>query len=144
MFSKACEYGLKALVYIATQSAENKRVKIGDIAENTGTPVAFTAKILGTLTKHEFVDSLKGPYGGFEMTKKQRDEIKLSQVVNAIDGDSIYKACSMGMSECSDENPCILHHKYVKVRNEIRKMLETTTISQLAEKAKKDQIAIHI
>ena len=52
MFSKSCEYGIKAIIYIATQSLEDVRVKIGDVAENTGTPEAFTAKILGSLTKH--------------------------------------------------------------------------------------------
>ena len=72
MFSKACEYGIKAVVYIAIQSKEDRRVKIGDIAENTGTPEAFTAKVLGTLTKQNLVESIKGPYGGFEMTKAQR------------------------------------------------------------------------
>ncbi|HQV78466.1 MAG TPA: Rrf2 family transcriptional regulator [Chitinophagales bacterium] len=132
MFSKACEYGIKAVVYIAIQSKEDRRVKIGDIAENTGTPEAFTAKVLGTLTKQNLVESIKGPYGGFEMTKAQREKIKLSQIVKAIDGDAIYKACSMGMAECSDKNPCLLHHQYVNVRMELKKMLESTTIEQLA------------
>lgn len=133
MFSKACEYGIKAMVYVAVQSINDKRVKVGDIAENIGTPEAFTAKILGALTKANYIDSIKGPYGGFEMSKTQREKLKLSEIVKSIDGDEIYKACSMGMKECSDKNPCILHHKYVKVRQEIKHMLETTTIENLAQ-----------
>ena len=35
MFSKACEHGIKAIIYIATQSMDGKRVKIGDVVENS-------------------------------------------------------------------------------------------------------------
>ncbi|HRH66655.1 MAG TPA: transcriptional regulator, partial [Bacteroidia bacterium] len=31
MFSKACEYGIKSIIYIASRSLQNERVKIGDI-----------------------------------------------------------------------------------------------------------------
>ena len=51
MFSKACEYGIKAIIYIATQSLEGKRVKIVDVVENSGSPAAFTGKVLGSLRR---------------------------------------------------------------------------------------------
>ena len=89
MFSKACEYGIKAIIYIATQSLKGERVKTGDIVENVGSPVAFTAKILGALTKHNIVDSYTGPYGGFEIHTARMKTIKLSEIVFAIDGDII-------------------------------------------------------
>ncbi|MBX2951878.1 MAG: Rrf2 family transcriptional regulator [Leadbetterella sp.] len=134
MFSKACEYGIRAIIYIATESLENRRVKIGDVAENTGSPEAFTAKILGLLTKHRIVNSLKGPYGGFEISRSRMQEIRLSDLVFAIDGDSIYKGCALGLSECNAAEPCPMHEKFVKVRSELRKMLETTTVYDLATK----------
>ncbi len=121
------------MVYIATQSLENKRVKLGDISNHTGSPEAFTSKILGLLSKNQLIQSIKGPNGGFEMDSNSIKNISLSQVVYAIDGDDIYRACSMGMPECNDERPCLLHHKYVKVRGEIKRMLETTTIYHLAK-----------
>lgn len=132
MFSKSCEYGIKAIIYIATQSLENERVKIGDIAKNTDTPEAFTAKILGTLTKHNIVSSLKGPYGGFEIDKNRMQHIKLSEIVSAIDGESIYNGCALGLSECDEAHPCPMHHKFSKIRSELKKMLETTSVFDLA------------
>ncbi|MCW5909989.1 MAG: Rrf2 family transcriptional regulator [Cyclobacteriaceae bacterium] len=132
MFSKACEHGIKAIVYIATQSLEGRRVKIGDVVENSGSPEAFTGKILGALTKHNIVNSLTGPYGGFEIAPKRMKEIKVSDIVFAIDGDSVYKGCGLGLSECSNTEPCPVHSKFVKIRNELKKMLETTSIYDLA------------
>ncbi|MBS1642638.1 MAG: Rrf2 family transcriptional regulator [Bacteroidetes bacterium] len=136
MFSKTCEYAIKAVLYIATQSLNNTRVKIGDVAENTGSPEAFTAKILSTLTKHNMLHSLKGPYGGFEIEEKKMKQIKISEIVYAIDGDAIYNGCGLGLDKCNALKPCPIHDKFVKIRSELKKMLETTTIHELATKIK--------
>ena len=132
MFSKGCEYGIKAVVYIATQSLEGKRSKIGDVADNSGSPLAFTAKILGTLSKDNIVNSHTGPLGGFYIDSKQMYEINMSDIVRAIDGDSIYNGCGLGLKECNDKEPCPMHYKFVKVRNEMKEMLLSTSIHDLA------------
>lgn len=132
MFSKACEHGIKAIIYIATQSLDGKRAKIGDVVENSGSPEAFTAKVLGALTKHKIVNSLKGPYGGFEIDPKRMKEMKLRDIVYAIDGDAIYKGCALGLDECDAKNPCPMHDRFVTARNELKKTLETTNIYDLA------------
>ncbi|MBX2887699.1 MAG: Rrf2 family transcriptional regulator [Ferruginibacter sp.] len=132
MFSKACEHGIKAVIYIATQSMEGRRVKIGDVVKNSGSPEAFTAKVLGVLTKHHILSSHKGPNGGFEIDSRKIKSTKMSDIVFAIDGDSIYNGCGLGLSECSNIEPCPVHHKFVKVRDEINKMLTTTSLYDLA------------
>lgn len=136
MFSKACQYGIKAVIYIATQSLEGNRVKIGDVAENTGTPEAFTAKILGTLNKHDVVRSVKGPYGGFEIDVIHMKKLNLGDIVYAIDGDSIYNGCALGLNECNPTKPCPMHENFVNVRSQLKTMLQTTTIYDLATKLK--------
>ncbi len=132
MFSKACEYGIKAVIYIAQQSLHNERVKIGDVAKNTDSPEAFTAKILGLLTKHNVVDSHKGPTGGFEISLARMKEVKLNQIVFAIDGDSIYNGCALGLNTCDASSPCPLHDRFVNIRSELKYMLENTSIHDLA------------
>ena len=73
MFSKACEYGIKATIYIAMQSMQNSRVSLKDIAKEIDSPVAFTAKILQQLARNKIVESVKGPTGGFQIEKKKID-----------------------------------------------------------------------
>lgn len=136
MLSKACEYGIKAVAYIAMQSLENKRVKLGAVAESAGSPEAFTAKILGMLTKNEIIQSQKGPFGGFEMDVQRMKQIRISDIVTAIDGDAVYTGCVLGLSECSAEQPCPMHDKFTKVRSSLRKMLETTSVFELASQLK--------
>lgn len=132
MFSKACEYGIKAIIHIAVLSQEGKRVGLKEIAKEIDSPEAFTAKILQILAKNSLIQSTKGPNGGFELDAKQMKKIKLSDIVSAIDGDSIYKGCGLGLKECSEKRPCPVHDKFKKIRNDLRKMLEETTILMLA------------
>lgn len=133
MFSKACEHGIKAMLYIAVQSQQAKRVKMGEISEKIGTPEAYTAKILGELVKHQVVESLKGPYGGFYLDPAKQKNIKISEIVKAIDGDNIYRGCGLGLTECNAASPCPMHDKFVVVRGQLKSMLENTSIKELAE-----------
>ena len=139
MFSKACEYGIRAMIYVATQSINGERVKIGDIVEKVGSPEAFTAKILGDLAKNGLIESLKGPYGGFYIRPDQMESTRIIQIVSVIDGDSIFRGCGLGLSECNAQKPCPMHAKFVKIRSELKNALESTTLLELANGIKSGQ-----
>lgn len=132
MFSKACEYGIRATVYVAQQSRQGHRVSLKHIAREIDSPVAFTAKILQQLTKHEIIRSVMGVNGGFEMHEVQRSQITLSQIVEAIDGPDIYQRCALGLPGCNALKPCPVHNKFVTIRNDLKNMLESTYVSELA------------
>lgn len=132
MFSKACEYGIKAVLYIATQSLDSKRVKIVDVANNADSPEAFTAKILGKLTKAGIVNSYKGPNGGFEIEIAKIKSTRISEIVYLIDGDNIYNGCALGLHTCDDNAPCPIHDKFRDIREQLKHMLNNTSIYELA------------
>lgn len=132
MFSKACEYGIRATVYVAVQSLEKQRVNLKEIAKAIESPEAFTAKILQQLVKNNIVHSVKGPSGGFEIDRTLMKQVKLAQIVSAIDGDSIYMGCGLGLKECDEKKPCPVHEKFKEVRDGLRHMLETTSVEELS------------
>jgi Rrf2 family protein len=132
MFSKTCEYAIRASIFIATQSYQNKRVTIKEIAEKIDSPKSFTAKILQILAKNNLVYSVQGIGGGFEIPKEIMTEIKLSQIVIAIDGDSIFTCCGLGLGKCSEIHHCSVHEKFKEIRDEIVAMLVNTNLEELA------------
>lgn len=132
VFSKACEYGIRASLYIAHQSLNQKRATLKDIAEDIGSPVAFTAKILQQLTKNNLIDSTKGPAGGFHISPEKMKEIKLVQIVGAIDGLDIFTQCGLGLKECSETKPCPVHNKFKNVREGLFQMMDSTSVFELA------------
>ncbi|HEY6143444.1 MAG TPA: Rrf2 family transcriptional regulator [Flavobacterium sp.] len=132
MFSKTCEYGIRATIFIASQSYQDQRVGLKDIAKKIDSPEAFTAKILQILSKNNIVNSIKGVGGGFEIPKETMHQIKLAQIVTAIDGDSVFTGCGLGLSQCSEDHPCPVHDKFKAIRNELAFMLENTNLEELA------------
>ena len=69
MFSKACEYGIRASIFIAKNSFEGIRVSPKEISEEINSPQAFTAKILQALVRNHVIKSVKGAYGGLKLIK---------------------------------------------------------------------------
>lgn len=132
MFSKACEYAIKATIYVAEQSLRNERASLKDIVQEIGSPVAFTAKIMQQLVRSKIMYSVMGPTGGFQMDNDRIDEVKLSEVVNAIDGDAIYRGCGLGLNQCDATRPCPVHDKFASIRDDLQAMLEGTSIYELA------------
>ena len=132
MFSKACEYGIRAAIYIAEQSLLDRKVSLREAAKAIDSPEAYTSKILQLLSRNKIINSGKGPTGGFSINKQDLDKVKLSTIVSAIDGDSIYNGCGLGLKKCNEKMPCPVHNQFKKVRDELKFMLENTSVKVLA------------
>jgi len=130
MFSKACEYGIRALTIIAKEGEQGQRIGIKDICRIAKTPESFTAKILQNLVRRGILNSQKGPSGGFFLTKDLRS-LTLFEIVEAIDGTEIFNKCGLGLSRCDARNPCPLHDKFEGVRSDLKAMCETNTLESL-------------
>lgn len=132
MFSKTCEYAIRAVIFIASESYKDKRVGLKDIAVKIDSPEAFTAKILQILVKNDIINSSKGPTGGFDIPKSAMTTIYLSQIVSAIDGDSVFNGCALGLKECSEIQPCPVHNSFKSIREDLKLMLCSTSLAELA------------
>lgn len=138
MFSKTCEYAIRAMIFIAQQSKEGAKVGIKEIAEGIGSPVHFIAKILQDLSKRNFLQSIKGPNGGFYVDDDAK-EYSLADIVKAIDGDKIFSGCGLGLKECSAAQPCPIHHEFSKVRTATFTMLEKAKLGQFCSDLQNNQ-----
>lgn len=131
IFSKACEYGIRATIYVAHQSLDNTRANLKDISLEIGSPEAYTAKILQTLVKHNIIISIKGSMGGFEIAPKQMKKIRLEDIVTAIDGGFNDKICVLGLKACSQLHPCPVHDKYKHIKSDFKAMIENTSLFEM-------------
>ncbi|MEQ8628674.1 MULTISPECIES: Rrf2 family transcriptional regulator [Ekhidna] len=126
MFSRACEYAIKIMIYIAGNEQEGRRTGVKEISEAINSPEAFSAKILQQLVKSELLVSYKGPTGGFELAPNK--QIKLVDIVKAIDGNKLLESCVLGLETCSGKNPCPVHFKFIEIRDQLKETLLSTEI----------------
>jgi Rrf2 family protein len=131
LFSKACEYGIRAMLYLATQENDNP-VRVREIAQALRIPLPFLSKIVHTLSRNDLIHSQKGPGGGVTLAKPP-SKITMLQVVEVIDGLELFHACALGIPYCSDDFPCPLHEKWGALRSEIHDMLAKRTLDQVID-----------
>lgn len=136
IFSKACEYGIRATIYVAKQSMNDLRPNLKDISKEIDSPEAFTAKILQLLVKGNIITSVKGVNGGFEIKNKKMGKVKLKDIVKAIDTEFDYKTCVLGLKLCSEVKPCPVHHKYKHIKADFKAMLQNTNLLDLSDGVK--------
>lgn len=139
MFSKTCEYAIRALLFIAQKTRENKKAGTKEIAREIDSPEYFIKKILQDLSRKGLVQSLKGPHGGFYFNEESL-KTSLSEIVRAVDGDKIFSGCAMGLRQCSEQTPCPLHNEFRFIRAEINRMLDQSTLGEFAESLASNQV----
>jgi Rrf2 family protein len=132
IFSKKCEYGIQAILYLAAHNDQGLIVS-DEIANNLNIPKEFVSKILQSLTESGIINSRKGRVGGFTLGKNP-DQITLLDIVEAIDGLEVFNSCVLGFPECSPEKPCPLHDKWGKLRTQAYNMLADETIDTFRQK----------
>lgn len=134
MFSKACEYAIKASIYIAKQSIAGLVVNVKEVSAAIDAPEAFTAKILQQLSREHLLTSTRGKQGGFSFVKDDLKKIKIFDVIKIIDGEQIFRNCGLGLKKCSETNPCPVHNDFKIIRNNLHEMCRKFSLEDLAEK----------
>ena len=129
MFSKTCEYAIRAVLFVAQKSSDGRKVGIKEIAKGIDSPEHFIAKILQDLSRNGLVQSQKGPTGGFYLDKPALNNT-LADIVRKVDGDKIFSGCGLGLKQCSETKPCPLHEDFKKIRKEIFEMLQKAKLGE--------------
>lgn len=132
IFSKKCELGLQAVLFLSSQPKDTM-FNSGDISKKLNVPKEFVSKVLQTLRSSGIVGSKKGKFGGFYLEKDPKD-IRLMDIVIAIDGLEIFHKCVLGFRGCSFEKPCPVHDKWGELRERTYKMLSEETLEELRNK----------
>lgn len=132
MFSKTCEYAIRAMIFVAHKSKDGTKIGIKEIAKGIDSPEHFIAKILQDLGKKGLIQSLKGPNGGF-FFENETLNYSIADVVTAIDGNKLFSGCGLGLKECSTTKPCPIHNEFKKVRDDIFNMLQAAKLTQFTD-----------
>ncbi len=136
MLSNACQYAIRSMLYLAIHTDESKKIGVKKIASTLETPQPFLAKLLQQLAKRKLVSSIKGPNGGFYLTKKNKKN-PLWNIVLCIDGPDKFDQCFLGLASCGDENPCPVHFTVAPFKKKILSDFKDKSISQFSDEIKK-------
>ena len=130
LISKSDEYALRAIIYLASLEPE-ARMSAQELAAATGAFPAFLSKVVQKLVHAGILASKRGPGGGVALARPP-EEIRLWDVIVALEGPDYLQGCVLGLETCDPERPCPLHHDWVKIREQIFDLLRAKTLADLA------------
>ncbi len=130
MISKSSKYAIKAVLYLALHTSEEKKVMVKDIATPINVPQAYIAKLLQELSKEGIISSTRGPKGGFYLSDANRKNT-IMDIIDIIDGVNKLGPCMMSLKSCDHEKPCPLHVSIYPIKTKLIENFRNQKISDL-------------
>lgn len=133
LFSKGCTYAIRAALLVSLkEQRENRRfIPVRELADELDLSFHFLTKILQVLTEANIMESFRGPNGGVGLARPAKD-VALIDIIEAVDGLSLFNECALGLPGCGEKTPCPLHATWSKRREDLQRMFQKTTLASLA------------
>lgn len=128
--SRKIEYGLRAMVYLASVPAEQV-VPFREISRRMDVPQDFVAKILKTLVSRKLLVSTRGAHGGYRLAKPAR-EISFLDVIEAVEGPISINVCQDNHEACKLSRACTMYGVWRLGQQRMLEVYRAATLDTLA------------
>jgi len=132
MLSYTCKTAIKSVIYLASKAGGGEKAGIREIAEQINASEHTVGKILQTLARQGLINSVKGPTGGFFISKTQQNQAIIN-IVETIEGKQVFKECGLGLTKCSALHPCPIHDEYKIARDHIENLFRSKKVKDLCD-----------
>ena len=123
-------YALRMMLQLA--ETPDKPVRIKEVASCQDISPKYLEQIMIVLKSSGFVDSLRGPRGGYTLAKSSKD-ITVGSIIRAMEGNlSIDCVTSKGES-CPRSPTCKAHMLWNKIDTAVSEIIDNTTLQDMVE-----------
>ena len=127
--SSRSRYGFAAALQLAANYG-NKPLTIKTIAESSDISSKYFEQLIALLIRGGFVSSIRGPKGGYILTRSP-DEVKLSQVVSALEGPLTDSDCAKHARFAKACNDCAICSVWNKAHDAMWSIFDALTLQDL-------------
>jgi len=113
--------------------ANGAPVMMRSIAEHEGLSKRYLDNIFATLRQEGLVLSVRGACGGYRLARPAAD-IRVDEVVEALEGDILLVHCVDGTSDCPKHGSCATSEVWQAASTALKDALHAVTLQQLAER----------
>ena len=131
--SSRCEYGLRAMVYLAGRDDE-RPVPLPEIAAGEGIPAPFLERILARLRESGLVKATRGVSGGYQLARDP-GAIAVGDVVTALEGPLSLVGCVPDDGACERAKSCASRVVWRRLDSAISGALNSITLEDLTREA---------
>jgi len=127
--STRARYGLRAVADIAAQNSDSP-TQLKDVARRQEISVKYLEQIFAQLRAAGLVRGLRGPRGGYLLSKSPRS-IKVREVVEALDGPLSLVGCVDDAGTCKRAARCSARRLWAHVSHTLRDDLSSLSIADM-------------
>ena len=133
-------YAVMAMADLARIN-RNQPTSLSEISLRQGISISFLEQIFSKLKKKNLVHSLRGPSGGY-LLSKHPTEIKLLSIIEAVDEKVKTVGCKKESKKgCTGKSvKCITHNLWDDLENHINSFFEKNTLNDIIFKVTKDKM----
>jgi len=127
-------YAVMAMAELAKHNIQ-KPINLSEISIRQGISISFLEQIFLQLKNKDLVQSVRGPSGGYILMKPP-EEIKLSNIINAVDEKVRTLRCKKDSKKgCNGKSiKCITHDLWAELERHIMYFFEKNTLRDLVSK----------
>ncbi|MEL7448186.1 MAG: SUF system Fe-S cluster assembly regulator [Pseudomonadota bacterium] len=129
--SKLTDYATVILAHMAN-GPSGSVYPAAEIAQRTRIGTATVSKLLKGLNHAGLVNSLRGPSGGYRLSRPA-GEITAAQIIDALEGPVSITECSAIEGNCDLASVCGVGNNWQRINGAIRAGLERVTLAQLSQ-----------
>ena len=133
--STRARYGLRAMLDLASNPGPEP-VILRSIARRQETPGRYLENIMTSLVAAGLVRSVRGQKGGFSLARPAA-EIRLSQIVQAAEGQLTVARCLEGRHSCNRTEACAIKDVWEGLKGAMLSYLDGITLESLANRQKR-------
>lgn len=125
-------YALRLMLDLALNDSE-KPVRIRDISERQKISDKYLEQIISILNKARFVRSIRGPQGGYLLTKKP-EEYTVGMILRLTEGSMAPVDCvDEEVGSCPNMNECATSIVWKKLNDSISDVIDNITLADLVD-----------
>lgn len=124
-------YAVTAMLDLALH-AEQGPVSLNDISGRQEISLSYLEQLFAKLRRNELVSSIRGPGGGYQLTRHCK-EISVAQVVDAVNEGVDITRCE-GKGDCQRGESCLTHHLWLDLSDQIHTFLESISLQSLVDR----------
>ncbi|MCL5265683.1 MAG: Rrf2 family transcriptional regulator [Chloroflexi bacterium] len=136
--STRSHYGLRAMAELACSYGRGP-LSLADIAETEGLSLAYLEQLVALLRRAGLVIATRGIHGGYQLAREPK-LISVGEIVRVLEGPLAPVECASeeGQSCCDRESACITRDVWVKMRESIAQVLDSTSLYDVCQSVQRD------
>lgn len=135
MLTLTSEYAIHAMLHLCRLRDQGPCLA-RNIAAAGDIPPKYLSRVLRDLVRAGLLCSSRGAGGGFRLARRA-EEISLEEIVSPFQPSRLRTKCPFGGRECSDEDPCALHERWMEVASALTRFLRETTLAEAASESRR-------